>query len=307
MSRSGIISYGGQAVLEGVMMRGPKRMAVAVRRPDQTIVVRTTPVEPWHRRNWFLSLPLIRGFVTLIETMIIGVETLMYSAGQSAGEDEQLSASEMSFTVGIGAVLAIGIFVVLPTFILGFIKAHLGSVLLANLAEGLVRVLLLVAYVWGISLMKDIQRVLQYHGAEHKTIHAYEHNEPLTVENARKYPKLHPRCGTSFLVFVVVVASLLHAFFGWPSLLARIAIRLALLHVVAGVSYEVLKYTGTHDSPWVNWLTYPGLWLQHFTTREPDDQMLEVAIAALENAREPEPEVQPTPLMGAIAATAHEA
>lgn len=312
MSRSGIISYGGQAVIEGVMMRGPKKMAVAVRRPDQSIAVRTTPIAPWHQRNWFFRLPLIRGFVTLIETMFVGVETLMYSASQSAGEEEQLSKSEMSFTVLIGALLAVGIFVVLPTLILGFVKSHLGSVLAANLAEGVVRVLLLVAYVWGISLMKDIQRVLEYHGAEHKTIHVYEHGEPLTVENARKYSTFHPRCGTSFLVFVVLVASLLHAFFGWPSLLARILIRLALLPVVAGVSYEVLKYTGTHDSPWVNWLTYPGLWLQHFTTREPDDQMLEVAIAALENARDHEAELdsqattEPAPT-GLAAATAHEA
>lgn len=303
--REGIISYGGQAVIEGVMMRGPKKMAVAVRKPDQTVVVRTTPIEPWYRRNRVFSLPLVRGFITLIETMIVGVETLMYSASQSSGEDEQLSKSEMSLTVLVGAVLAIGIFVVLPTWVLGFIRAHLGSVLLANLLEGVVRVLLLVAYVWGISLMKDIQRVLQYHGAEHKTIHAYEHGDPLTVENARKYPTLHPRCGTSFLMFVVLVASLLHAFFGWPSLLARIAIRLALMPVVAGVSYEVLKYTGTHDTAWARWLTYPGLLLQHFTTREPDDQMLEVAIAALENAKESEPAGQ-VPLIPQ-AAIAHEA
>lgn len=282
----GIISYGGQAVIEGVMMRGPRKMAVAVRKPDRTVVVRTTPIEPWHRRNRWLSLPLIRGFVTLIETMIVGVETLMYSAGQAGAEDEQLSPMETTLTVGIGVVAATGIFIVLPTWALGFAKAQLGSVLLANLVEGLLRVVLLVVYVWAISLMKDIHRVLQYHGAEHKVIHTYEHNESLTVANARKYTTLHPRCGTSFLMFVVLLASLLHAFFGWPSLLMRVVIRLALLPVVAGVSYELLKLTGTRSSVWTDWITYPGLWLQHFTTKEPDDEMLEVAIAALENARE---------------------
>lgn len=268
------------------MMRGPKKMAVAVRRPDKTVAVRTTPIEPWARRNRLFSLPFVRGFVTLIETVIVGVETLMYSAGQAGGEDEQLSPAEMSLTLGVGVLLATGIFIVLPTWALGFAKAHLASVLAANLIEGLLRVALLVAYVWGISLMKDIHRVLQYHGAEHKVIHTYEHNEPLTVANARKYTTLHPRCGTSFLVFVVLVASLLHAFFGWPSLLARVAIRLAITPVVAGISYELLKLTGRRSSAWLDWLTYPGLWLQHFTTKEPDDEMLEVAIAALEGARE---------------------
>lgn len=282
----GIISYGGQAVIEGVMMRGPKKMAVAVRKPDRTVVVRTTPIEPWYRRNRWFSLPGIRGFVTLIETMIVGVETLMYSASQASEEDEQLSPMETTLTVGIGLVAAIGLFIVLPTWALGFARAHLGSVVLANLIEGLLRVAILVLYVWGISKMKDIHRVLQYHGAEHKVIHTYEHHEPLTVANARKYTTLHPRCGTSFLMFVVLVASLLHAFFGWPSLAMRVVIRLALLPVVAGVSYELLKYTGTRSSAWTDWVTYPGLWLQHFTTKEPDDEMLEVAIAALENARE---------------------
>lgn len=278
--------YGGQAVIEGVMMRGPSRMAIAVRTPDNGITVRSEVVSPWARRHPLLKLPIVRGFVTFIETLLVGIDALLYSANQSAGADEELSKTEMSLTVLLGAGLAILIFVIIPTLLLGFLKKSLENLFLVNLIEGLVRIAFLVAYVYGISRMQDIRRVLQYHGAEHKVIHAFENGEPLTVDAARKYTTLHPRCGTSFLLFVVVVATFLFSFLGWPALIPRILSRIALMPVVAGISYELLKLTGRSRTPWLEWATLPGLWLQRFTTLEPDDGMLEVAIAALQVARD---------------------
>lgn len=280
------VSYGGQAVIEGVMMRGPTRLAIAVRKPNREIALHQEESVPWARRHKLLGLPIVRGVVALAETLTIGVTSLLYSANQSAGEDEQLSRGEMTATVGLGVGLALLIFVVIPTLATGLVRKLIGPVLLANLVEGMLRVGLLLGYVWAISRMRDIQRVLQYHGAEHKVIWTFERGEPLTVENARRQSTLHPRCGTSFLFFVVIVSALVFSFLGWPGIVARIFSRLALMPLIAGLSYEVLKFTGTSDAAWLRPFIAPGLWLQKFTTREPDDDMLEVAIAAFEAALE---------------------
>lgn len=276
------ISYGGQAVIEGVMMRGPTRLAIAVRRPDGQIAVHRERSVPWARRHRLLGLPVIRGVVALAETLAIGIAALMYSANQSSGQDRPLSRTEMAGTVAVGVGLAVLVFIVVPTAAIGLIRRALGPVLLANLLEGLLRVALLIGYVSLISRLSDIQRVLQYHGAEHKVIWTYERGEPLTVEHARRQSKLHPRCGTSFLFFVVVVSALLFSFLGWAGVLARILARLALLPLVAGLSYEILKYTGASGAAWLRPFVLPGLWLQTFTTREPDDSMLEVALASFQ-------------------------
>lgn len=281
------VTYGGQAVLEGVMMRGPKVISIAVRRPDQGIVTQREVSIPWSKRHPLLGLPVVRGFVGLCETLGIGINALLFSANQAAGaEGEELSKGEMTFTVAAGVALAVLIFIITPTYLLGLIRRSIDSVILANLVEGSIRICFLIGYVWLISRVKDIQRVLQYHGAEHKVIHAYEKGVELTVENARRFPKMHPRCGTSFLLFVMLVSVAIFSFLGWPGLWLRIAMRLALLPLVAGISYELLKFSGRLESPWLSWITWPGCWLQRFTTIEPDDSMLEVAIAALKGAQE---------------------
>ncbi len=290
-------TYGGMAVLEGVMMRGPTKMAISVRRPDQEIVTHAEEQRPWAKRHPAFGLPVIRGMVALAETLSLGVTALMFSANQVAEEEgEKLSRTEMSLTVAVGIALALLIFVVVPTLLLGFLKRSLGNLVLVNLVEGLIRIAFLVAYVAAISRLRDIQRVLQYHGAEHKVIHTFEKGLPLTVENARGQSRLHPRCGTSFLLFVMLVSVLIFSLLGWPNLVWRVLSRLALTPVVAGVSYEVLRLTGQLRSPWIAWVTWPGLWLQRFTTRDPDDSMLEVAAAAFDGARDPTGSAQEAPI-----------
>ncbi len=281
------ISYGGQAVLEGVMIRGPKVISIAVRRPDQGIVTQREISIPWSKRHPLLGLPVIRGFVGLCETLGIGINALLFSANQAAAsEGEELSKREMTFTVAAGVALAVLIFIVTPTYLLGLIRKSIDNIILANLVEGSIRIVFLIGYVGLISRIKDIERVLQYHGAEHKVIHAYEKGLDLTVENARRFPKMHPRCGTSFLFLVMLVSVVVFSFLGWPNLWMRIAMRLALLPLVAGISYELLKLSGRLESPWLSWITWPGCWLQRFTTREPDDSMIEVAITALKGAQD---------------------
>lgn len=282
------VFYGGQAVIEGVMMRGPTRMAIAVRRPDDEIVLHSEALQPWIKRHPVFSWPVVRGVVALFETLAIGITALMFSANQSAEtKEEELSKGEMVFTVAFGVGMAVLIFMVLPTVLMGWVHKAVGNAW-ANLVEGLLRVAFLIIYVAAISLMKDIQRVLQYHGAEHKVINTYENGLEVTLENARRQSTLHRRCGTSFLFFVMIVSVVVFAFLGWPDFWTRILSRVALMPVIAGLSYEVLKWTGSMATPWLAWITYPGLWLQRFTTREPDDAMLEVAIAALAGAQDEE-------------------
>lgn len=280
-------NYGGQAVIEGVMMRGPRKMAVAVRRPDNSIVVRREEVVAWGERWRILKFPFVRGVATVIEALVLGINALMYSANQAIEEEEErLTKGQMSLTLVVSAVLAIGLFVVLPTWLIHYLESTVRDSFGLNLLEGLLRLGILTGYIVGISLLPDIRRVLQYHGAEHKVIHAWEAGDELTVENARRYSTLHPRCGTSFLLLLALISVFLFAFTGWPSLWERLAVRLGFFPLVAGLAYEVIRLAGRRGRggcpAWLRPLIAPGLWFQTMTTREPDDSQLEVAIAALE-------------------------
>lgn len=292
--------YGGQAVIEGVMMRGRQKLAIAVRKPDNEILIEERPINSITQKLPFLKWPFLRGTVMLFESLIIGIQALAFSANQAAeGQDEELSSWEMAITIGVAMVLGILLFVVAPTTIARLLYGF--STVIVNVGEGLFRISIFLLYVLAISRIKDIQRVFQYHGAEHKVINAFEAGEKLTVENARGHSRLHPRCGTSFLLIVMVVMILIFGFLGKPDLLVRVVSRIVLLPVVAGVSYEVLKLSGKYcHTMLMKTLIAPGMWLQKLTTREADDSQLEVAIQALyavlpakseENQEEPQPEV----------------
>jgi len=275
--------YGGQAVIEGVMMRGRRNLAIAVRKPDSEIIIERRPVKSVAEKLPFLKWPFFRGTVMLIESLVIGIQALAFSANQAAeAEEEELGPWEMALTITVALGLGILLFVVAPTTMARFLYGF-KSVFLINFFEGLFRIGIFLLYILAISRMKDIQRVFQYHGAEHKVINAYEAGEELVVENARKYSQLHPRCGTSFLLIVMVIMILVFSFLGKPGLLLRIVSRILLLPVVAGISYEVLKLSGRYcNSPVMKVIIAPGLWLQKLTTREPDDSQVEVAIRALQ-------------------------
>lgn len=276
--------YGGQAVIEGVMMRGRRSLAVAVRRPDKEIIVDTRPVGGLSRKYPFLRFLLVRGVVMLIESLAVGMQALMYSANQVfEDEEEQLSPVELAGTLALALGLFVVLFILVPNLFATWLQGVLeGRVVLANLAEGILRVIIFLLYVAGISRIKDIQRVFEYHGAEHKVIHTYEHGRQLTVENARSFSTLHPRCGTNFLLIVMVVSVLMFTVLGKQTLLMRVLSRIILLPVVAGVSYEIMKMASHPKlSKYIGWMSYPGMLLQKLTTKEPDDSQLEVAIRAL--------------------------
>ena len=276
---------GGQAVIEGVMMRGPGVTATAVREPSGTIVVQKEPTKSIADTYPILKKPFLRGCVALYESLVIGMKALSFSAKAAGDEEEEMSNSEIAITMVISTIFAIAVFLALPTFIVKFIPGVQDNHVVLNLIEGVIRLVLFLLYIWGIGLTKDIQRVFQYHGAEHKTIHTYELDLPLTVENVRKQSRLHPRCGTNFLLIVMVVSIFVFAFLGWPNLLERILSRVLLMPVVAGIAYEVIRLAGRSEYSFVKALIKPGLALQYMTTREPEDDQIEVAIRALEEVR----------------------
>jgi len=275
--------YGGQAVIEGVMMRGRHHYAVAVRKEDNQVSIFSEELG-YTKKHPFLRLPFIRGVVALGESFVLGLKALQYSANQLMEDEgeEELSFWEMALMIAFAIGLAIVLFVVVPLLFRGLIAGVVTGTLWRNLFEGLFRATILVAYITLISLLSDIQRVFAYHGAEHKVIHTYEAGEELTVDNARTKTTLHPRCGTSFLLYVVVVSTILFSFLGEQTIPMRFLSRILLLPVVAGISYEIIKLSGKNQS-FLIWkiLSWPGLMLQRLTTREPDDSQLEVAIAAL--------------------------
>ena len=273
---------GGQAVIEGVMMRGFGKVATAVREPDGNINVQVNPVNSISDKYPILKLPFLRGSVTLIESLILGIKSLSFSAQAAGEEDEQLSDKEMAATIFFALGLACVLFIAIPTFAAKFLHTLTEDPFFLNLAEGFLRLIIFFAYIAGISMMKDVQRVFQYHGAEHKTIFCYEADLPLTVENVKKFPRLHPRCGTAFLLIVMIVSIFVFAFLGWPDLWLRILSRIILLPVVAGIAYEIIRFAGRSKNSLVRLAIMPGLWLQYLTTREPDGSMIEVAIASLE-------------------------
>ena len=275
------LAVGGQAVIEGVMMRDAHRTATAVRLPNGDIDVETRTVSSIRDRYPVLNLPLIRGSVIMVESLIIGMRALSFSAQAAGEEDEQMTKKEIAMTILFALVLASILFIVIPTGAAHLAAAYTDDPIVFNLIEGGIRLMVFLLYIWGISFMGGIRRVFQYHGAEHKTIHCYEAGEALTVENVQKFPRLHPRCGTNFLLIVMVVAIVFHVFFGWPDIWLRILSRLAILPVVAGVSYEIIRFAGRSENHLVHILITPGLWLQYLTTRPPADEMVEVAIESL--------------------------
>jgi uncharacterized protein YqhQ len=293
------ISYGGQAVLEGVMMRGRTFMAVAVRAPDKSIVV-TSEMLPMRLYGGIVQkIPLVRGMTMLWDALGLGMKALMFSAdiqmadagdgaeadGAKPAEPASLSKPLAWTTVAVALVFGIGIFFVTPLAVVGLAEHLLGgtSTLWSNLAEGLIRLVLLVGYVALIGLMPDVKRVYAYHGAEHMTIHAWEHNDPLDPAHVGKYPPAHPRCGTAFLLEVVAISVVLFALLGTPDLWLRVLSRIVLIPVIAGIAYELLRLGGKYpESPFMKAIVAPGLLLQSLTTRYPDESQMEVAIASMQ-------------------------
>lgn len=309
-----ITSIGGQAVMEGVMMRGPYKTVVAVRKPDGEIEKKVEE-NGTKTRNSFLKLPIVRGCVNFVDSLVIGMKALMYSASFVDIEEEDEEESKFDkwledklgdklkdvviyFAVFISIIFSVGLFMLLPAFLtkgveaigskVSFIAPVTNTHAFTSLFEGIIRMAIFLGYMALVSQMQDIKRVFEYHGAEHKTIACYEAGEELTVENVKKYTRFHPRCGTSFLLFVMIISILIFAllprfdsFSGIVSTLLRLVTRLALLPVVAGLSYEVIKWAGRSKSKAVCTLSRPGLWLQKLTTREPDESQIEVAIESI--------------------------
>jgi len=286
-------NYGGQAVLEGVMMRGEKDWAVSVRNPAGNIIVHREALPAAVYRSRILRWPFLRGLTMLWDSLGLGMRALMWSADVAISEeDEQVSFSgPLAWgTIALSLALGIGLFFLLPAFLVGLIDRYVSSSLLSNAAEGLVRLLIFVGYIWGISFMPDIRRVFAYHGAEHKTINAYEQGAPLEPEAIMAYSRAHTRCGTAFLIIVLVIFVIVATLVGRPPLLLRLLSRIILIPVVAGISYEVLKLTSRsyERSVWARALAAPGLWVQRLTTREPTREMVEVSIAALKQVLQSE-------------------
>ena len=282
------LAVGGQAVIEGVMMRDARQTATAVRLPSGDIEVKTQSVSSIRDRFPVLNLPLLRGSVIMIESLVIGMRALSFSAQAAGEEEEQMTKGELIMTMLFSFLLAGLLFVVIPTGAAHLAERFTQDPVVFNLIEGGIRLMVFLLYIRGISFMQGIHRVFQYHGAEHKTIHCYEAGEALTVENVQKFPRLHPRCGTNFLLIVMIVAIVFHVFFGWPDLWVRILSRLAVLPIVAGVSYEFIRFAGRSESALVRIAITPGLWLQYLTTRPPDDEMVEVAIESLKAVLPPD-------------------
>tara|TARA_B100000029_G_scaffold250199_2_gene247171 strand:- start:38100 stop:39002 length:903 start_codon:yes stop_codon:yes gene_type:complete len=282
-------TYGGQAVIEGVMIRGKNNFSVAVRAPNNTIPTRSQAL-PKLFTGPARKVPILRGMIILLEALVIGVTALNISAQLAVENDINSSEDEMptwllATTVAFSLCFGIGLFFVLPLLIVHLIDPWISSSLASNIIEGIIRLLILLAYISAIGLIKDIKRVFAYHGAEHMAVHAHEASLPLNVVNVRKFGTPHPRCGTAFLLTVVLVSIIVFAFLGRPDLEWRILSRLLLIPVVAGISYELIRFSGTHQSWGISKIiSGPGLLLQRLTTRQPDDQQIEVAIAALHTA-----------------------
>ena len=284
-------TIGGQAVIEGVMMRNGNDYAVAVRKPDQTIEVKKDQFIGLNARWHTKKIPIIRGVLSFIDSLVLGMSTLTYSASFFEDEEEvekekdkdgKSDAVFMGLTVALSVVIAVVLFMLTPFFISSLFGKVIKSPMTLAVIEGLIRIAIFFIYIVAISQMKDIQRVFMYHGAEHKTINCIEHGAELTPENAAKYSRLHKRCGTSFLLIVMVVSIICFMFIRVDNMALKIVLRVILVPVIAGVSYEVIQWAGRSESCLVNIVSKPGLMLQKLTTREPDLEMLEVAIASIE-------------------------
>ncbi len=276
------VHVGGQAVIEGVMMRNRSKIAIAVRQANGGIAVEKTDFFSLSERFPVFKWPILRGMVAFVEALVLGVKSISVSAEHALDEEEEeLKGWELPLTVAVSLAFGVGLFILLPTVLMNWLKQSGGPALLLNLGEGAIRLTIFLSYIFLISRWKEIGRVFEYHGAEHKAIACYEDGRPLTVDNTRPYSPLHRRCGTSFLLIVMVTSILLFSFFGWPGVWQRILIRLSLLPVVAGLSYEAIKFAGSRDNLLTRIISQPGLWLQSMTTRKPADDQVEVALQAL--------------------------
>ncbi|MDX5655016.1 DUF1385 domain-containing protein [Clostridioides difficile] len=288
-------AVGGQAVIEGVMMQSKDKRAVAVRKSDGEIALKEDRIKSWVRDKNIDKIPFVRGSFVMIDTMIQGIKSLNFSSEFFMEEDEEdkfdlfikkifkdkANDIIIIFSLVIAMLLSAGLFIFIPTLVGGAFSKVMPNDFMLNLIEGIIRIAILFAYIVLISRSKDIERVFQYHGAEHKSIYCYENDLELTVENARKFKRLHPRCGTNFLFIVMAVSIILFAFFGWPNPILRIFMRIICVPIVAGLSYEVIRVLGKYDNGFTKIIAYPGMMLQYFTTKEPDDEQLEVALEAL--------------------------
>jgi uncharacterized protein YqhQ len=274
---------GGQAILEGVMMRHGNKIAAAVRRPDKQIVIQERTYIPLTKRYKVLGWMFIRGTVSLFEMMIIGIKCLMFSAEVALSEEERKPKSwEFTLSFIISFAVAIFFFVVVPAFFFTKMKYFVSNLILLNILEGCVRLGMFLCFLCSTLFMEDMRRVYMYHGAEHKTVFAWENGQELTVENIKEFSTRHPRCGTSFILFVMIVSILIFSLLGRPDFLHRVIYKILLLPIVAGISYEAIRFTGKHSHwKWVQLLSWPGLTLQKITTREPSDDQIEVAIEAM--------------------------
>jgi len=287
---------GGQALIEGILMRGPDKQSIVVRGPEG-LVVKTEPLKLLASRYPILRLPLIRGVVNFGSSMVNGVKALMYSADffpemeeepskfdlwlEKKLGSEKMEKAVIYIAMVLGIAFSVGLFVLLPTFLAGLIPGMEGNYVVRNLVEGLLKIIVFMTYMVLVSKMKDMKRVFSYHGAEHKTIRCYEAMLPLTVENVRPMTRKHPRCGTSFLLVVICISILCGAFIRADHTLVRMALHLLLLPLIVAVSYEINRFVGRYDNAFTRFLTMPGQWMQNFTTYEPDDDMIEVAIMAM--------------------------
>lgn len=289
-------SIGGQALIEGIMMRGPFLTSMATRMPDGSIDVETWNTHKGSKTPWTRKTPFIRGIFNMVDSMVVGYSCLMKSAEKAGVEEEptkfdrwlekKLGHNMMKVLGGFAAVLGVALaavlFIFIPTGLSSLLKPLLGAGIGLSLIEGLIKVIILVGYMWLCSRMKDMRRVFEYHGAEHKSVACYEAGLPLTVENIRPQRRFHPRCGTSFLFLVVFISIIVGSFISWDNPAIRMLLKLALIPVVVGISYELIKLAGRSDGILTRIISAPGMWLQRITTCEPDDSQIECAIAALE-------------------------
>ena len=287
-----IITYGGQAVIEGVMMRGQKAYAIAMRAPDGTIAIHTQKLANVYRSG-ITKIPFLRGSILLWDALGLGMNALTISANTQTGEDEKLEGPALYLTLGLSLTMGIGLFFVLPAGLGGLAEHYLGwSSWLNNLVEGALRLLFLIGYIWAISFMPDVKRLFMYHGAEHKTINAYEAGAELTPEVVATYPIEHTRCGTAFLLTLVLLSILIFTILGPMPIIWRLVTRILFIPILAGIAIEYIRWTANHlDNPIVQFLIKPNLALQHLTTRTPDNSMLEVAIQSFQSMRKAENEI----------------
>lgn len=295
-------SIGGQALIEGVMMRGKRTIAIAVRKPDGSIEVKVEEVTGLGLSK-LLKVPLLRGVLGMISSMIIGTKALAWSAEMYSETDasyevsgfekwlmdkfgEKADSIIVAISMVFALVLAFFLFGALPSLLINFLRTTTDNRWILTSAEGILKIGVFIAYISAISFMKDIKRVFQYHGAEHKSIHCLENGMELTVENVKSFTTLHPRCGTSFLIIVLAVSIVVFSFLSWSNIWVRIGMKLLFLPLIAGIAYEIIKWAGKNDNALVNFVSYPGLMMQKLTTKEPDESQIEVAIAALKKVLE---------------------